>query len=121
MAMVKSFKMLYTFYQKPNMSVDDYKEHMESFISMVKQYGGGTSIIGNIPSLRDKHLKDNGLDISTASPTEIKDPNIAVLEAFKSASCSAAPPTSAMNPSAVTSTTATPKAMMISPRLLRHV
>ena len=121
MAMLKAFKTLYTFYQKPNMLVDDYKEQMESLILVVEQYGGSTSIIGNIQSLCDKNLKDNGLDISTTSPTKIKDTNIAVSELSRPASCSAAPPMSAMNPSTMTSTTATPKAMTISPRLLRHV
>ncbi len=61
MAMVKVFKTLYTFYQKPHMLVDEYKEQMESLISVAKQYGGRTSIIGHVPSLRDKHLKDTGL------------------------------------------------------------
>jgi hypothetical protein len=83
MAMVKAFKTLYTFYQKPNMSIDDYKEQMESLISVVEQYGGGTSIIGHVPSLRDKYLKDNNIDAATATPDVLKEANVAVSEAFK--------------------------------------
>ncbi len=83
---VGAFKNLFFFWKKPDQANTDYQEDFMALVKVIKEYGGSGSIT-HFPNMikKELELKNPGIDMSKATPNQVKEAKKTVCKKFLAA------------------------------------